>query len=220
MPRQIVFALIVFALVLAGCQRGETEPPRPVSWTTSPRAEAPGRVAVLPVALAAGIGRSAQAATEAIAGALRELGKHEVVLVDRDTALEIAPADPLKDNRIDAEMLLRLRQRLRADAVLLVRVEQFQSYDPIILGMTAHLVACGDGSVLWSCTAHFDGARAEIQRDIEAWNERNAGSASASVSGWRLVLSSPALFLRYASDRMVTTIPVAPDRSVKMPFIH
>jgi hypothetical protein len=212
--------LLALLFLLAACQRGEPEPPRSVSWRTTPRAESPGRVAVLPVSCAAGVGRSAQEVTALLAGALRGLGRHEVVLVEREAAADLALDEPLKANRLDTALLLRLRERVRADAVLLARIEQFQSYDPIALGMTAHLVACGDGEVLWSCTAHLDGARAEIQRDLEAWHGRSAGTAGVPLAGWKMALSSPSLFLRYASERMVGTIPVEPDRSIKLPFFH
>jgi hypothetical protein len=199
--------LALLVLAAAGC------PARPragaISSLTTPRASEAGRVAVLPFWLGDGVGRSAEAATEAMAASLRELGLHEVVLVGPTEARRLLPGDVLLANRISADDLLRLRDRTRCDAVLLGRVDQWQGYDPLAAGLSVHLVSCRDGEKLWEATAHFDGGRKDVQDDIQRW-DRGAGQAQASVAGWQSVLSSPQAFARYACDRLAATLPYRP----------
>jgi hypothetical protein len=157
---------------------------------------------------------------EALAAALRELGRHEVVAVEREAAARLLPADPLYHDRLDGSVLLALRDALGADAVLISRLERFQSFDPCALALTAHLVDCGDGSILWSATGHLDAGRIDVQEDVRLWHGRSNGDALPSVAGWRGVLLSPSRFARYAADRMLGTMD--PDRRqtwVRIPIV-
>lgn len=198
-------AVLLAALVAAGCAR--TSPPPATSWRTSARAAEPGRVAVLAFWSGDGVGRSAAATSEAMAASLRELGLHEVLSVGTERRRALLPDDVLLANRLSVEQLLRLRDELRCDAVLLGRIEQFNAYDPVALGLSVHLVSCADGEKLWEATTHLDGARQEVQDDLRRWYERTAGHGAPGIAGWRGVLASPARFARYATDRLVSTLP-------------
>lgn len=181
-----------------------------ISSITTPRASAPGRVAVLPFWLADGVGRSAESVSESMSASLRELALHEVVTVSLQSRARLLSTDVLYGNRLSTDDLLRLRDALQCDSVLLGRVEQFQSFDPVAIGVSLHLVSCHDGEKLWEATAHFDGARKEVQADLERWYRSSAGANGASVAGWQAALSSPRLFSRYATDRLASTIPYKP----------
>ena len=216
----LLSAAMLGAVLLTGCLQRDPPPPTAVSFRTCDRAVAPARLAVLPVFLAPGVGRGAVVIDEALAAALRELAKHEVVTVDRPTAQRLVPNDPLAANRIDGHALLALRAATGADLVFVSRVERFASYDPCALALTAHLIDCRDGSVLWSATAHLDGARLEVQEDVHLWHHRTAGEALDPVGGWKTVLVSPSRFSRYACDRMIGTIDPNARRTVlRIPII-
>ncbi len=200
-----IYLLILALLLLVGCAR---QTPR-ISYQTTPAAGAPMRVAVMPFAAADGVGRAASTVGEAFAAALRSAGHHEVVLVPPTLARSILGAAGLERSTIRVEDLLAIRDHLRADAVVVGRIEQAATFDPVALGLTAHLVSCTDGEVLWSATAHFDAARKDVQEDLEDWYADHGGEATSSVAGWRLALRSPLVFARYASDRLVDTIAIA-----------
>jgi hypothetical protein len=208
MPRSLLL-LAAAALLLGGCQSPFRSlpdlPPQCISWHTTPRAAEPLRVAVLPFSAAERVGRSAGELAPAIAAALRELGRHEVVLVGPLEAIKLTPPT-LATGTVAVDDLLRIRDATGADAVLVGRIEQFDGFHPVAIGLTAHLISCHDGVVLWTATAHLDGAREEIQRDIEGWYEHQRGEQTAGIGGWKETLASPRLFVRYASDRLVGTI--------------
>jgi hypothetical protein len=177
-----------------------------LSFTTSAEAATLRRVAVLPFHRADGIGRSAGAMDENMTAALRELGLHEVLTIGIPERDRLLPRDVIRDNRITSDELLALRDALKCDGVLIGRLEQFTSYDPISIGVTADLISCLDGSVVWSATGHFDGSRSDVQREIETWFDRTVGKGG--IAGWRQTLESPKLFSRYVAERLALSIPV------------
>jgi hypothetical protein len=212
-PLPALIALLA-AGCLAGCMgyhRADAKPLARFSSQSSAKVGDVRRIAILPLSLGHDVGRSAQAIDRALAASLRELDRFEVVAVPVDQRDELLARDPVLANGISSAELLRLRDALQVDAVLVGRVDQYQGYDPIALGLTAHLVSCVDGSVLWSATGNFDGSRGDIQADIERWHHGAIGEATASIAGWRATLASPSLFCRYVGDRLARTVPYQPN---------
>lgn len=210
---------ILLALVLAFCagcefrspfRRMPVAPPGTVSWQTTPRAIEPLRVAVLPVVLAERIGKGAAELSPALADSLRELGRHEVVLVGPEQAAKLLLPD-LRTGSLPVDALLAVRDATGCDAVVFSRVEQFDQFHPVSIGVSAHLVSCHDGAILWNAQAQLDGRRDDVQLDIEAWWERTRGSQGAALTGWKSVLSSPREFCRYAADRLAWTVATQPE---------
>jgi hypothetical protein len=208
--------LLMSAVAMGGCRmpffssRYEPVQREILSFHTTIEASQLRRVAVLPFHRADGIGRSAGAMDDSMTSALRELGVHEVLTVsiaERDTLLK---RDVIRANRITTDELLALRDALKCDGVLIGRIEQFTSYDPLAIGVTADLVSCLDGSVLWSATGHFDGSRSDVQKEIESWYDRTV--ISGNIAGWRQTLESPKLFTRYVAERMALSIPVPVEK--------
>ena len=200
--------VLACALVLGtGCAlRPVDTMPKAVSWQTDPVAMEPQRIGVLPPWLGPRAGTSAGVLADELAASLRQRGLHEVRTISVSERDRVLPRDVLAANQIGIDDLLRLRDLLAVDAVLLTRIEQFQSYDPISIGVVTHLMSCRDGSVLWSATAQLDGARADVQRDIERWWRVGRGAAGDPPGGWTTVLKSPSRFCRYAADTLVATI--------------
>ena len=102
-----------------------------------------------------------------------------------------------------------LLHEYRIDAVLIGRIEQLDSYDPVSLALEAVLVDCSDGTVLWTASGHFDARRADVQDDVRAWHRAAVGEAQQGIAGWRATLSSPALFARYVCDRLAHSVRAA-----------
>jgi hypothetical protein len=208
----LLLLVLMSALLVNGCRvpfigaRPEPVQREILSFHTTMEAAELRRVAVLPFHRADGIGRSAMAMDENMTAALRELGLHEVLTVstvERDALLK---HDVIRANRITTDELLALRDALKCDGVLIGRVEQFSSFDPIAIGVTADLVSCLDGSVVWSATGHFDGSRSDVQQEIQVWYKR--AITSGNIAGWKQTLESPKLFTRYVAERLSLSIPV------------
>jgi hypothetical protein len=185
-----------------------SEPPKHevLSFHTTLEAVALRRVAVFPLHRADGVGRSAQTMDENLTTALRELSLHEVMSVSINQRDLLLPNDVIKSNRISTDQLLKIRDTLRVDGIMIGRVEHYNSFDPMAIGLTVDLISCLDGSVAWSATGHFDSSRQDIQYDIERWYERQI--SHDGITGWRSTLQSPKLFTRYVAERLVTSIPV------------
>jgi hypothetical protein len=204
--------LALMAGALGGCDwefwRSKPAAHELLSSHTTPQASSVHRVAVLPFYFGQDVGRAAAAMNESLPAALRELGLHEVISIGVAQRDMLLPDDPLAANHLTIDQLLKLRDALHCDAVLIGRIEQFDSFDPISVGGSAHLVSCLDGTVPWSATGHFDGHRQDVQDEIADWYGRAVGSENASISGWRSVLQSPRLFTRYVAERLVLSIPM------------
>jgi hypothetical protein len=211
--RRTLLILAAIALAVGGCSdlrrnpfRSFPEaPPKAVSWHTTPRAIEPMRVAVLPFALAERVGKGAAECGPSLAASLRELGIHEIVLVGPEQAAHLALPD-LKTGGVSVDSLLAVRDATGCDAVVMGRVEQFDGFHPVAIGLTVHLVSCADGAVLWSAQAHLDGRSEDVQLDVEGWWQRVRGDNAAAVNGWKSVLASPREFSRYLSDRLAWTL--------------
>lgn len=203
MPRPAVILALTAALVAAGCTqtRGHVTDASRFSYHRDPAIEQIRRVVVMPLHRARGVGRSAEALDRAVPAAWRELGTFEVIGATEAERDELMPSDAFRTRSIDAEELRRVSTAFNADAVILGRIEHFDSFDPVSIGLEMALVSCYDGSVLWTASGHFDGSRAAIQEDIEDWYHDAGGAHNASVAGWRATLHSPRRFARYVADR-------------------
>lgn len=202
----LVLALAA-SVLLASCGGSRSDAPtHPFSYHVLPDIGQLTRVAVLPFTHGPRIGRAADVITASMAASLRELGLHQVVEVDSARSDLLPTRDPVLTEDISSDDLLRLRDKLNVDGVLIGRVEQFTSFDPIAVGVSVHLVSCLDGQAVWSATGHFDGRRDDVQRDIQAWWRSHQAASPNSVQGWQTTLQSPSLFTRYVCDRLVATM--------------
>lgn len=199
----------IAALSIGGCSSSSSRsrPNGPFSFHTTPGATQVRSVAVLPFTLGAKVGRSAGAIDASMSAALRELGYSQVINVAPDKGKELVETDVIYEDNITTKQLLRLRQELKVEAVLIGRVDQFDGFDPLAMGMTATMISCLDGTVLWSVTGHFDAHNLDVQQDIRRWYDGNRSGDQTSVGGWKLALQSPSMFTRYVCDRVVASLP-------------
>lgn len=214
----IILGVIMMTVIFAGCKGRDDRHHEVMSATTTHQAAEIGRVAVLPLFLADGVGRAAAIMGDSMAAGLRELGLHEVVLVTVEQRDRLLSHDVVMANRMRAEDLLKLSDALHVDAILVGRVEQFDSYDPISMGLACSMLSCRDGEILWSATGHFDGHRQDIQNEVKAWYEHTLSPSANPLSGWKVVLESPQQFTRYVADRMVQSIPLPKQSETKATY--
>jgi hypothetical protein len=206
------WVVLIASVLFTGCRvpffSRFYEPPRHevLSFHTTVEATDLRRIAVLPFHRAENVGRSASAMDDSMTTALRELALHEVLSISISQRDELLQTDVVKTNRISSTQLLAIRDALQVDGIMVGRIEHFNSYDPLAIGVTVDLISCLDGSIVWSATGHFDGARQDIQYDVERWYERQI--TSDGIAGWKVTLQSPKLFTRYIAERMVKTIAI------------
>jgi hypothetical protein len=211
--RRSLVVLALLFLAMPACSRRDAArsyDPRHFSTFIDPGLDPVRRIAVLPGERGAAVGRSAATLDEVLPRSFRELARFEVVTLDEETRRRFFGHASLASASVDPDGLRRLRAEYRVDAVLLCRVEQFQSYDPISIGLVAHLVDCRDGGVLWSVTGQWDGNVALIQEDVRDWWDDRIGDDHLRLGGWRTALSTPSLFARYVSDRVAGSARPAP----------
>lgn len=204
-PGRCLLPLIL--LLLAGCgTRVATGDPVAFSYHTQESIERVHIVAMIPLYHGPEVDDSAITVDAAMATALRELGPfqvRELTTAERDLAF----GDPARNlANVTVESLRTFRVRHRADALLVGRIDHYDSYDPMSVGLEAHLISCSDGATLWSATGHFDGRRRDIQREIHNWHRYVVGQGLETIGGWQLVLQSPSLFTRYVCDTLVNTM--------------
>lgn len=205
--RRFSLLLLGILIVMSACQgRGSSGLPTEYPFHTLPMATEPRRVVVVPFYLGDEVGKEAAIMDEAMATALRELGEYEVASIDRKQRDLLFGNPHSKLRNLNTENLRLFRTRYRADALLIGRIDHYDSYDPIAIGVEAHLISCHDGLTLWSAVAHFDSARRDIQEDLEFWYQDVIGTGQNRIGGWQLALQSPRLFARYTSDRLAASI--------------
>lgn len=200
-------ALALLLVCISGCTPRYHGPRvTDFSYRTDPRAHNPGLVAVLPAFAKKGIGSSSSVIDRTLPASLREQGGHEVIALRHNDAPELFTHHPGSLHDIDAETLRRLRDQTGADALVLTWIDHYVSFDPIQVGIRVYMVSLSDGATLWSAIGHFDGARRDVQRDLEIWWKQTRGNANANLAGWRIALSSPSHYLRYVSDRLAASV--------------
>jgi hypothetical protein len=200
------------ALLLSGCtlpwDRPEPVPRHILSYHTTPQLVHLHRIAMLPFYTAEGVGRSATVFNDAMVASLRELGLQQVITVPIETRDTLLPTDVIAANGMSSADLLHLRDALHVDGILVGRIDDFDGFDPISMSVTAIMLSCLDGQVVWSAEGHFDSRRQDIQDEVERWYKRTAGTGSDGISGWKIVLESPRLFSRYVAERLTLSMPM------------
>ncbi|TVR46998.1 MAG: hypothetical protein EA402_01890 [Planctomycetota bacterium] len=204
---------IVACLFAQSCswQRSSAHEAREFSRYHEPAIHSASRVVLMPVFLDSGIGTSARSMDHSLIRALTELNHFEILqasIADRD---QLFPEDPLRSNRLSQDSLRHTRDTFGADAVILARINHWQSFDPVALSITIAMVDCRNGSVLWTASGMWDSALRNTQDDIKEWFQHRRGSGNVPLGGWRSVLSSPSVFSRYVSDRLAASVLSPPD---------
>ena len=196
--------LLTLILVSACSTRDTASDARVFSYYTGDT-NSVNRVVYFPLYYSTRVGRSAERFNDGLAGSFRELGQMEVIIATHLQRDQLLQHDPLEVNHISSENLRSIFQRFNCDAVIIGRIEQYDSYDPISIGLRCKMVSCLDGSVVWSAAGHFDSKRADIQDDIRDWYESTIGINRPSLTGWQGTMQSPTLYARYVSDRLAAS---------------
>ena len=168
------------------------------------------RVAVLPLTCNISQSEAATASEVLEPIVLEEIGKTK--------RFEVLPVPPEKlrqwtgrlswaaEDTLPAVFFDTLRRELACDAVLFVRVTQFQAYPPLAIGWRFKLVDCKNSEAIWSIDEVFDAANTSVVNAARIYQQRLEPPIShlAASDG---ILVSPRRFARYSADAVLSTLP-------------
>ncbi len=203
----LLFALGIALLLTSGCElRHAKAKPTNYSYYTAANTKQFQRIGIIPFYYAEKVGKSASIIDKTMTAAVRELGAFEVSIISEKMRNELFGSEVIALSAIDPYTLREIRQRTHVDAIIIGRVEQYDGYDPISIGVECHMVSCTDAQTMWSASAHFDSRRRDIQDDIKRWYRYAVGKGNETIGGWELTLHTPELFCRYVSDRLAASV--------------
>ena len=209
-----VISLMLCSLLLSGCEwlrKSEAAEAREFSQFSGNAIDTVRRVVIMPIYLDERVSDKAKVVEENLIRSLTELNRFEVLTASHGERDELFADDPLRSNRLGQTSLRLTRERFGADAVVLLRVNHWQSYDPVAVSISCAMVDCRDGKVVWNATGMWDAGIRSTQDDIKEWYYDRKGKGNEVVGGWELMMSSPRLFTRYVSDRLAASVLSQPD---------
>ena len=197
--------IFVTLLAISTTACGRSEPLSFAQWV-APELEQVRRIVVVPFQTPDASDK-AQIVARNLGAHLRRQGTFEVMLLKPGDVPQLSNDGAWDSNRIAPASLRALSATYNCDAVLIGRIDRWQPYDPVAIGLQVHLIEVGTGNVVWSVGGDFDSRNQNVQDAIEIWWQSTGGQAQASVSGWRVTLSSPSIFSDWLAAALVSAIP-------------
>ncbi len=125
----------------------------------------PRRVVIVPTGTEAGRYQAPALFAEALAAAMRAAGICEVVAPP--LAQCNMTVDAILTGRFDERELVDLVRTWNCDAVMFVRVNQFQGHSPLRASVTAALVSANESEVIFAVDGHWDVGDPETRAGFE-----------------------------------------------------
>lgn len=206
--------LFVFAVVLIcwlpGCQtltkKNDGPVPEPqVGSRFVDHHAAPGiiqRVVLLPIECPPHARHSLKHLPEALTSQIRNSGRFEIVDASQITDF-VCPVEAVVSGTIPEQILIDAYYQYDADAVIVVRVNEYLAYQPMSIGLTLHLIDTREGISRFSVD--------------EYWSMKDPGTAHAFhlyVEGivgdpvkQNALLGSPTVFANFVASRLFDVHP-------------
>lgn len=168
------------------------------------------RIAILPMTSAtesADLMFGLETMRPVIQGAFASARQFEMVLVSGDELrLLTGRASWNADDRLPADFLDKLREKLAVDAVLFCSLTTYRAYEPLAIGWRIKLVDIDEPRVLWAVDELFDARVPEVAAGAVRFAERHPDTGS-SLQDSRSILVSARRFGHYAATELVRTMP-------------
>lgn len=128
----------------------------------------------------------------------------ELVLLELADLEEVHESEPYRRGWYSPRTIIDIARRYSLDAILFGTVAQQQYYPPQTLSLQVDMVAAETGLVVWSSSVHLSGEDPEVQEGLQEYY----GTPREGMSGqdWRLSLSSPRRFSRFAAWQIASTL--------------
>jgi hypothetical protein len=140
---------------------------------------------------------------DALAAQLRLAGLFEVVAPE---GLRCATTvDAILKGRFDEREMLSLAQTYHCDAVMFLRVNQFQAHWPLQASVTAALVDVNESVVIFAADGNWDTAVPEIKTAFSNFVYRR--TTDAHFSARDIQLESPRNLFAFIAARLAAALP-------------
>ena len=133
----------------------------------------------------------------------RKLFKFDLIPVDDDLCKDL---DLENRGALTIEQLGLMRQVLGTDAVLFGRIENYQPFPRMQLGLTLRLLDLKNGKLLWGVDHTWNTADQRLEYRIQSYYYDELRSGYGPVE-WRLALVSPKAFFRFVAFETAETLP-------------
>jgi hypothetical protein len=212
LPGLPVLSLVSLALVFSGCATlpGDHElQTLPEVQLANVRAEPVSssirRVAVLPVHTTQNFSEAQRDFDAIFRGELGKMLRFEVVPVTRPELSAVLQREQITSYEdIPAELLLILRDKYGADAVLFTEVTHYRPYRPLAIGVRCKLLELASQRVIWSADSVLDSANVEVADAARIYAQTPTQTPFPSGN---VVLQSPRRFAAFAAHHIFSTLP-------------
>ena len=160
----------------------------------------PLRVVIVPTGTEAGRYQTPVLFAENLTAAIKAAGVCDVVL---PLQLECTTTvDGLLTGQFDERELVQLARQWNCDAVMFVRVSQFQGHSPLSASVTAALVDANEARVIFAVDGRWDVGDQETREGFEHFVANRLGDSSETAL--KIQLQSPNNLLCFAAHQMTT----------------
>jgi hypothetical protein len=120
--------------------------------------------------------------------------------------------DPLLDGKLPLEVLVEVRKRHLADAVVIGSVDDFNPYWKPSVHVTLKVVDTATACFPFELSQTWDANEQPVRDEIDAYYRRNVGQDDCRF-GPNLFVTSPSYFLRFVADRVAEGFTASLGRS-------
>lgn len=102
--------------------------------------------------------------------------------------------------------IAEMRKAMDADALLIGKVNTFQPYPRMQIGLYLRLVNLRDGQTIWGVDHVWDAREKKTEHRIKEYFEHNLGKGYEPVD-WSVGAISPSLFEKFVAHEVARTLP-------------
>ena len=139
-----------------------------------------------------------------LAAELQRAGRFDVVVVDTDDA-GLNSRDVFATGEFNELEVLRVARQHLVDAIIFVKVTQYQPYPPPRLGLSLLMVSPAEGMVIASVNGLWDARESNIAAHAQAYMKQTQ-NWPRSLFGAERVMESPDVYQRYVSQQVALAL--------------
>jgi len=203
-PIALVLVCVSCLAIVSGCQRFQRQPLRrsppiqiPVRDFAAVQDNGFARIAILRLENATRTEKLEPMVRTALAAAMRSGCPGEVVDIG-DQVNQACELDAVLRNGYPLQLLAETWRGFQADGVIFARIDDFNPYQPMSMGITMHLVDTRNASLIRSLNHHWSLSDERTRRDYSRWLKQRFPEAE-SID---LYLASPSVFVEFIMQRI------------------
>ena len=134
----------------------------------------------------------------------------DTIVLGRDELDPESGGDYIRRGAVPLEVLTHVRERYRADALLVGRVSHFEPYWEPSVGVSLKVLDTANTSLISSVTGRWDSGTKQVRDKIKRYHERNRHRDECRF-GPNIFTTSPRYFLLFVSHDIARDILHVPD---------